>query len=105
MVIKSFLKRVRADAICLQETKLEVVDRGLIREIWGGHYVDWEFLPACGASGGILLCWDSRIVVREKVGVGNFLVSCLFSCVEGGFRWVFTRVHRPVIGAKRERFL
>ena len=40
MVIKSFVKSVRADIICFQETKMEMVDRGLIWKIWGGHFVE-----------------------------------------------------------------
>ena len=33
--VKSFVRGVRADILCLQETKLAMCDRGLIRELWG----------------------------------------------------------------------
>ena len=56
MAVKSFVKGIRADVICFQETKVEGVDRGLVQDIWGGKFVEWEFLPARGASGGILVC-------------------------------------------------
>ena len=102
--IKTFLKGVRADILCLQETKLASVDRSIVRELWGGHCVDWECLPARGSSGGILLCWDSRVVVREEVEIGGFSVSCLFRSVEDGFRWVFTGVYGPVLGVERSGF-
>ncbi len=39
-----------------------------------------------GASGGILLMWDKRIV--EKVEVANSL-SCKFRSVEVDFDWFF----------------
>ena len=33
MAVKSFVKGVRADVICLQETKMKIVDRGVMRDI------------------------------------------------------------------------
>ena len=38
--ISSYVKSMRADIICLQEMKLEKVDRGLVWHLWGGHYVE-----------------------------------------------------------------
>ena len=62
--VKSFVKGATSFMLCLQEIKLEMVDKVLIRKIWGGHYVEWEYLPARGSLGGILLCWDGPVVVR-----------------------------------------
>ena len=80
------------------------MDRGFIRDIWGGQYVEWEVLPARGSAGGIVVCWDNRVVIREEVEIGGFSLSCLFRCVEDDFRWVFTGVYGPVLGVERENF-
>ena len=53
--IHNLLHTWRADIVCLQETKLEWVTRGLVRSIWSCPYIDWLYLGSKGASGGILL--------------------------------------------------
>ena len=56
--IRNLLRTWRADIVCLQETKLEWITRGIVRSIWGCSYVDWLYLGFEGASGGIVLMWD-----------------------------------------------
>lgn len=75
-----------------------------VRELWGGQFVDWTFLPAQGVAGGVL-CWDGRVLVKEEEEeVGAFSVSCLFRCIEDDFRWAFTGVYGPVHGGERIGF-
>ncbi|KAL7224490.1 hypothetical protein ACSBR1_025863 [Camellia fascicularis] len=64
---------------------MEALDGEVVREVWGGRLVEWSYLPAMGTSGGVLLCWDTRVVVKEDVELGAFSVSCLFRCVEDNF--------------------
>ena len=40
------------------------------------------FLGSIGASGGILLMWDGRVVEKLEDVVGYFSVSCKFRNVE-----------------------
>uniref|UniRef100_A0A2N9FPT0 Reverse transcriptase domain-containing protein n=1 Tax=Fagus sylvatica TaxID=28930 RepID=A0A2N9FPT0_FAGSY len=43
-------------------------NRGSSRErafVWGVHHLDWVYLGSMGASGGILIMWDTRVV--EKI--------------------------------------
>uniref|UniRef100_A0A2N9IB59 Uncharacterized protein n=1 Tax=Fagus sylvatica TaxID=28930 RepID=A0A2N9IB59_FAGSY len=85
----------KADVVCLQETKLMAVTQGLIRSLWRCRYVDWLSLDSVGASGGIILMWDKRVVDRVDVAIGNFSVSCRFSEVATGFEWAFSGVYGP----------
>ena len=39
--------------ICLQETKMEVMSRSLVKSLWGYHYVDWAYLGSVGASSDV----------------------------------------------------
>jgi exonuclease III len=43
----------RADMVCLQETKLEVVNKDLVRSLWRCRYVDWIYKESLGASRGL----------------------------------------------------
>ena len=49
--VRNFLRTWRADIVCLQETKLKWVTRGLVRRIWSCPYIDWLYLD----SEGVLL--------------------------------------------------
>ena len=75
--IHNLLRTWRADIVCLQETKLEWVTRGLVRSIWSCPYIDRLYLGSKGASGGILLMWDRRVVekIEEAVGIFRLLVG------------------------------
>ena len=53
--VRNLIKNWRLDIVCLQETKLELITRAVIRNLWGGQHVDWSYLCSCGASGGVLL--------------------------------------------------
>ena len=68
--VRHMLKLWNADIVCLQETKLDFIDRGVVRSLWGVNHVDWLYLGSEGASGGILLMWDCRVVERMDSVLG-----------------------------------
>src|SRR4051812_23689770 len=47
------------DICFIQETKLSSLDPQLVKELWGDNNVEWSFLDANGASGGILTMWKN----------------------------------------------
>ena len=61
-VLKAFIKMQRVDVICLQETKIKDVSRGLIRSLGMGRFLDWAALRVEGASGGIIFFWEYRVL-------------------------------------------
>lgn len=48
--------------VCLQETKLFVVDSSLVASLWGNSSFNFSFRPSEGASGGLLILWDNKEV-------------------------------------------
>ena len=42
--VSHLLKMWKADIACLQKTKLDFIDRGIIRSLWGIQHVDWLYL-------------------------------------------------------------
>ena len=99
--IRNLLRSWKADIVCLQETKLEWITRVIVRSIWGCSYVDWLYLGSDGASGGILLMWDRRVVEKVEEVVGHFTVSCKFKNVGDQFEWAFTSVCGPNLNKRR----
>ena len=69
--MRNLLRQWRVDIVCLQETKLNFISRRDVSSLWGCHYVDWCYVAACGAAGGILVMWDKRVVTRVDIEVGD----------------------------------
>ncbi|KAG6666005.1 hypothetical protein CIPAW_01G000700 [Carya illinoinensis] len=99
--VRNFLRQWQGDIICLQETKLELITRQIVRSLWRGHHVGWSYLPSKGASGGILIMFDKRVVERLEHCVGDFSVACFFVNIEDGFRWAFIGVYGPNLDVER----
>jgi hypothetical protein len=59
------------------------------------------FLGSIGASGGILLMWDSRVVEKLEDAVEYFFVSCKFRNVEDHNIWMFSGVYGPNVDNDR----
>jgi hypothetical protein len=75
--VKNLLRKWKADIVCLQETKLECISNRIIRSLWGDHYADWCCVPSNGASGGIFLMWDRRVVKKVEAYTGSLLLLFL----------------------------
>jgi len=99
--VKNLLRQWKTNIICLQETKLEIIPNNIVRSHWGCPFVDWCYLASCGASGGMLIMWDKRIVEKIDVFVGEFVLACSFRSVVDDFSWAFVGVYGPNIDALR----
>lgn len=101
-VVKAAFSRWKPHLVCLQETKLEKVDRDIICSAGGGCWVEWEYLGASGVAGGVLVLWDNRIFNRLGLEVGCYSVSCLLRLVENDNICVFSGVYGPCADASRK---
>ncbi|KEH24095.1 hypothetical protein MTR_7g103360 [Medicago truncatula] len=66
--------------VCLQETKLHVLDSSLVASLWGNSSFNFSFRPSEGASGGLLIMWDDKEVeVWSSVSRQHFFTDpCRF---------------------------
>lgn len=53
--------------ICLQETKMQVIDLALIKKIYPRHFDKFAYIPSIGASGGILTIWNSLLFMGKVI--------------------------------------
>ncbi len=83
--MKFWLRQWKCDIVCFQETKLEFLDKRIVRSLWGNPYVDWELLEAVGTARGVLL-FGINVLLRNSIlswvgflylvfGVGSLMVS------------------------------
>ena len=80
-VVKDFLRSENPNVAMIQETKKEKCERRFVGSVWTVRNKDWVALPPCGASGGILIIWDSKKLCRcrEEVVLGSFSISVKFA--------------------------
>jgi hypothetical protein len=61
--------------LCIQESKLEVVDEFMCRSLWGSDPMAFSFKASLGASGGIITVWDPSVLdVWLSVNIANCLI-------------------------------
>ena len=48
----NMLKEWKGDIFCLQETKMEQMDKCVVKTLWGSLFVDWVTLDVVGTVGG-----------------------------------------------------
>ena len=101
MKIKSLLREWKVDVVCFQETKVQNVTRELVQSLWGCAQVDWCALGSHGASGGILLMWDRRVVEKMEAWEGSYSITCSFRSVSDDFKWAFAGVYGPNVDNDR----
>lgn len=101
--IKALLRLWKGDVVCFQETKRRFIDRKFVRGLWGCSYVGWTYLASSGASGGVLLMWDKRVIESIEECVGEFLVATLFKNVDDGWEWAFAGSYGPNVDRDRRR--
>ena len=54
-VIKALIKENKLDLIFLQETKIQEMSRGLIRNLEVGRFLEWGDVDSRGVVGGIVV--------------------------------------------------
>ena len=87
--VRNLIRKWGPDVVCLQETKMGLINRAVLRSLWGSQHVDWSYLGSCGAFGGVLVMWDTRVVNKMEEAVGRFSVSCKFTCVRSVYLGVY----------------
>ncbi|GAU41302.1 hypothetical protein TSUD_325160 [Trifolium subterraneum] len=58
--IRNLISHNSPEFVCIQETKLEKIDRTICSFLWGSDKFDFEFKESDGRSGGLLVLWDLK---------------------------------------------
>jgi exonuclease III len=73
--VREFVASLRVSVICLQDTRLDVIDNFLIKQCLGPSFDGYVYLPAVETRGGILLAWNKSIVDIERVSFDSYAVT------------------------------
>jgi hypothetical protein len=99
--VRNLLQDWKVDIVCFQETKLHSLSRRLVRSLWRCNYVDWVCLDSSGASGGILILWDKRVVEKIEKCIGVYSLAVKFKNIEDDSIWAFAGVYGPNLASDR----
>jgi hypothetical protein len=91
--ISNLLRYWKVDIICFQETMVHGMSRSFLCSLWGCNHVDWCCLDSSGASRGILIMWDKRVVEKVDVCLGEFTLAVSFRNAADRFVWAFAGVY------------
>ena len=89
--------------VCRKQ-KFKEVSSGLIKSLGVGRFLEWAALSTEGASWGIVISWDSRVLKLLAKEEGQFTMSCRFKFLEDDRTWVFKGVYGPTAYGNREQF-
>ena len=102
--IRNFIRTQRVDLVCLQETKIQGMNKALVHSIGVGRFLDCKASDAEGTAGGILLFWDKRRLSLVESKYYSYSFSFLFKMVDDDFQWMFTGVYGPIGRSFKEFF-
>ena len=92
-VIKALIRAQKAYLVYLQEAKIREMSIGVVHNLSVGRFLEWGTVNARGATGGVVVFWDNRVLDLIGMEVVQFSISCRFRNYEDGFVWVFTGVY------------
>lgn len=94
LAIRSLVATTDASIVCLQETKMALIDPSIVLETLGLDFYGFLSLPAEGTRGGILLAWKSRVVtISNPLLTTNALTARVAS--PAGTPWWISTVYGP----------
>jgi len=104
-VVRELLLRERAAVIGMVETKIADLSPARTCELMPAMF-DYVLLPSAGASGGILVAWDTGAWSSANQSTGQFTASVRLEPVDTALvPWSLTVVYGPVDDSRKQDFL
>ena len=105
-LVRDLAQDTKVSIVCLQETKMQTIDRAVIIESLGQRFAEqFAFLPATGTRGGALLAVDENYyrIVQTEIRVHS--VSAQIETTMGVGSWWLTVVYGPQEDHEKLQFL
>jgi hypothetical protein len=99
------IKESNCAIICLQETKCESFDRSFIRSFYPKRFDRFAFSPSIGASGGIIVLWNSAIFHGTVLEIHRSAIRVHFSFTTNNQPWQLVTVYGPCSGLEIDTFV
>lgn len=83
-MVRTVVEQERVSLVCLQETKLHVIDDSIVCDLMGGSF-DYFFLPVDNTRGGILMAWRSNVWLGSNFTLSAQSVLVKLTLLVNGF--------------------
>ena len=103
--VRGKIEESQCSIICLQETKCFDFDIKDIRKFCPRRFDSFAFAPSCGASGGILVVWNSSTFSGQLIQIESFGIVISFTSVHDAEKWTLVSVYGPCEGESRDDFV
>ena len=105
LVVRNKVDESQASVIYLQETKMEYMDSRTVRKFCPSRFDSFAYSPSIGASGGIVVLWNSSILTGRLIEVKQFGVIVHFTSKHNNEQWTLVTVYGPCRGQARDDFV
>jgi exonuclease III len=103
--VRAKIEESECDIICLQETKCESFDWKLIRNFCPKRFDNFVYSPSVGASGGIIIIWNSSVFSGLLVQSVKYGVQVNFTSKHNNNSWSLVCVYGPCQGEESDNFV
>lgn len=94
-----------AAIVCLQETKRESFDQSYVSKFCPRHLNKFAFVPSIGASGGMLIVWNSALFRGDVSHENNYAITMKFSSNASDAVFHVSNVYGPSAPAEKAAFV
>jgi exonuclease III len=103
-VVREFIASLRVCVVCLQETRLDVIDDFLVMQCLGPSFDGYVYLPAVETRGGILLARNKSMLDITRISFDEYAVTGEVNPRDNN-RWWLTTVYGPQTHEDKLSFL
>ena len=103
--VRQKLEESQCVIACLQETKSASFDFRSIRSFCPKRFDSFAFSPSVGASGGILVVWNSSVFWGTVIEIQPFAILVQFISKQNNEKWSLISVYGPCQGEARDNFV
>jgi len=93
--VSQLVREKKSFILCIQETKLSVIDGLVCKSIRGDTNVDFSFQASRGASGGLVTLWDVKEVEVWSSSQLEHVLGIHGRFVKSGEEFFMLNVHAP----------
>lgn len=101
--LRGVVTSANASIVCIQETKLSVIDQHLVNAMLGSQYTSFSYLPASRTRGGVLIAGRRPDVSIHPHHVGFY--SVIVEVKLQDVAWHLTSVYGPQADVDKVEFL
>ena len=105
LAVHETIAATTCDIVCLQETKLELIDNNLACFLGAFKLNQFAFKPAHGTRGGILLLWNDRVLDLQRIDIGRYSITSTVTVRDTATSFVLTGVYGTSRRVEKENFL